>query len=159
MSGECIIIIKLGGIKVDVSARLIGITVLKQTLDKLNVLIDAVGRRFDNIGDLDIELAAIVKESILIELCNLHDGLALALGACNHLVLSGIPIAGKVSDVCNIHNAQHIVSYIAQELFQHIFHDIGAQIADMRKMIDCRTTGIHFDLARLMCAEFIDCFC
>ena len=44
-------------------------------------------------GVFDIQLAAIVKERILIEFCKLHNGFALALRTGDHLVFAGVTVA------------------------------------------------------------------
>ena len=58
-------------------------------MDKLG---DAVGCGLHNIGSLDIKLFAIGKESICIELGDLHDSLMLTLSALKHLVLTCIAV-------------------------------------------------------------------
>ena len=93
MPRELIIILEFGGVKIDISARFVCIAVLKQLFDKFYVFGNAVRRRFNNIGSFDVQLAAIVKERILIEFCKLHNGFALALRTGDHLVFAGVTVA------------------------------------------------------------------
>ena len=93
MPRELIIILEFGGVKIDISARFVCIAVLKQLFDKFYVFGNAVRRRFNNIGSFDVQLAAIVKERILIEFCKLHNGFAFALRTGDHLVFAGVTVA------------------------------------------------------------------
>ena len=151
---ENVVFFELGGIKVDVAALDIGIASIEQLRDDLDILVDAAGRGLDNIRPLDVELAAVVKEGIGIELGDLHDGLVLAAGALEHLVLSLIGIRGQMADVGDVHDALDRIPGVTQILFQHILHDIAAEVADMGKMIDRGAAGVHFDQLRVVGDEF-----
>ena len=58
-----------------------------------------------------------------------------------------------------VHHTLHIIADIAQEFFEHILHDIGAEVADMRKTINGRAAGIHADLARLARHKLVHALC
>ena len=151
---ENVVFFELGGIKVDVAALDIGIASIEQLRDDLDILVDAAGRGLDNVRPLDVELAAVVKEGIGIELGDLHDGLVLAAGALEHLVLALIGIGGQMADVGDVHDALDRIPGVTQILFQHILHDIAAEVADMGKMIDRGAAGVHFDQFRVVGDEF-----
>ena len=159
MTGQSIVVFELRGIEIDVAACFIGIAAVKELFDELNVFIYAVRCRFNYIGRLDVELFAVFKEGVFIELRYLHDGLALALCACDHLILAGIAVACEMTDIGDIHDALDIVPCIAEELFKNILHDIGTEIADMSKMVHGRAAGVHFDLAGFMGFELVNGLC
>ena len=79
----------------------------------------------------------------------------LALRAFEHFILSVIGISGKMSHIGNIHHPRHIVAKIVQRSYQHILHNIGTKVADMSKMINRRTAGIHFHFPRFVCYKLI----
>ena len=58
-----------------------------------------------------------------------------------------------MTDVGDVHDAQYVIACVAQVFFQHILHDIGAQVADVGVVIDGRAAGIHLHLARLVGGE------
>ncbi len=60
-----------------------------------------------------------------------------------------------MAHVGDVHHPQHVVAAVAQIFFQHILHDIGAQVADMGEMIDRGAAGIKLHLARLVGIEFL----
>ena len=89
---EDIVFFQLGRVKIDIAARKIGIALVQQRLDHMNVFRDAVRGRLHDVRPLDVQLGAVGKEGVGIELCDLHDGLVLAARALEHLVLAGIGI-------------------------------------------------------------------
>ena len=50
-----------------------------------------------------------------------------------------------MAHVGDVHDALDVVALIAQGLFQHVLHDVAAQIADVGKVIDRRAAGVHLD--------------
>ena len=64
-----------------------------------------------------------------------------------------------MAHVRDIHNALHVVADIAEELFKNVLHDVAAQIADMREVINGRSAGVHADLARLVRSEGLHLLC
>ena len=78
----------------------------------------------------------------------------LALGALDHLVLALVGVAREVADVGDVHHAVHAVTRKAQILFQHVLHDVGAQIADVGKVVHGRAAGVHLHMVRRMGLEF-----
>ena len=121
---ENIIVFELGGIKIDVAARDIRISLFKEHLYHVDERIDAARRRNDDLRALDAKFFAVTEKCVGIELRNLHDGLVLAARALEHLVFAGVGIAGKVADVRDVHGAGHVIAEVAQGFFQHILHDV-----------------------------------
>ena len=88
---------------------------------------------------------------------DLKHGLLLALCSLKHLILARISVAGKVSDVGNIHNAVDLITAVGEVFFKHVLHNIGAKISDVSKVINRRSAGIHADLSLLAGLEFFSC--
>ena len=59
-----------------------------------------------------------------------------------------------MADVGDVHDALDRIPGVTQILFQHILHDIAAEVADMGKMIDRGAAGVHFDQLRVVGDEF-----
>ena len=151
---ENIVFFKLRCVKVYIAALNVGIACVEKLGNDLDILINAAGSWLNNVGLLDVQLAAVVKKSVSVELGNLHDSFMLAAGALEHLVFSLIRVGGQMADVCDVHDALHGIARVAEVFFQHILHDIAAQIANMRKVIDRRAAGIHFDQLRVIGDKF-----
>ena len=151
---EDIVALELARVEIDVAAGEVGIAGVKELRDDLDVVVDETRRGLDNIRTLDVELAAVSKEGVGIVLGDLHDGLVLALGALDHLVLALVGVAREVADVGDVHHAVHAVTRKAQILFQHVLHDVGAQIADVGKVVHGRAAGVHLHMVRRVGLEF-----
>ena len=140
---EDVVTLELGGVKVDVAAGKICVAGVHELGDYLDILVNAVSCGLDNIGSLDVELAAVGEKGVGIELSYLHDGLVLALCALEHLVLTLVSIGGEVTDVGDVHNALDVVADKAEVLFKNILHDVGTQIAYVGKVVNGGTAGVH----------------
>ena len=144
---EYIVARQLGRVKIHVAAGKIGIAGVQQPGDDLDIVVNEAGGGLDYIRALDIQLAAVGKEGIGVELGNLHDGLMLTLGALEHLVLALVGVGGQVAHIGDVHDAVHIVSGVAKVLLQHILHDIAAEVADVGKVVDGGAAGVHLHMA------------
>ena len=125
----------------------------------MDIVIDAVGRRLDNVGALYVEFSAVLEKGVGVEFRDLHDRLILTLRALEHFILARIGIRSQVSDVGDIHNALDVISGIAKRFFEDILHNVRAQISDMRKVIYGRATGVHFDKLGIVRDKFLTCSC
>ena len=47
--------------------------------------------------------------------------------------------------VSDVHNTVDVIALIAQILFQHILHDIGAQVSDVGKVLEIDKDGARFN--------------
>ena len=151
---EDIVALELARVEIHVAAGDVGIAGVEQLRDDFNIVVDQACRGLDDVGALDVELLAVGKERVGVELGDLHDGLVLALGALDHLVLALVGVARQVADVGDIHDAVHAVARKAQILFQHVLHDVGAQVADVSKVVHGRAAGVHLHVIRRMGLEF-----
>ena len=147
---EHIILLQLGGVEVDVAAGEVGVALVHEGGDDLDIVTDHAGSGLHHVGVLDVQLLAVGKEGIGIKLGDLHHGLVLPLGPLEHLVLAGVGVGGQVSHVGDVHDAGDVIARIAEQLLQHVLHDIAAQIADVSKVVHCGAAGVHGHLARLM---------
>ena len=152
---EYIILFKLGGIKIDISSRLVCVTLFKESFDHSDKLRYAVGSGLDDLRALDVELVAIGEERIGVVLGNLKNRFMLTLCALEHLVLTRVAVAGKVTDVGDVHYSGYVVSEIAEIFFKHVLHCIRTKIAYMGKMINSGAAGVHSNLALYSGLELI----
>ena len=56
--------------------------------------------------------------------------------------------------VRDVHHPLHGIAQIPQALFQHILHDIGAQVADVGIVIHRGAAGVHLHMAGGVGDEF-----
>ena len=152
---ENIVFVELGRVEVDVSAGYVGVALVEQNGDHLYEVRYAARRGNDRVGLSYVELLAVGKEGVGIEFRYLEDGLVLAFGPLEHLVLAGIRVAREVADVCDVHDAAHVEPAPAHVLFKYVLHDVAAQVAYMGKVVDGRTAGVHPDDAGLVWNEFV----
>ena len=144
---EDIIALELAGVEIDVAAGLIGIAGVEQLRDDPDIVVNEAGRGLDDVGALDVELAAVLEERVGVVLRDLHDGLVLAAGALEHLVLALVGVGCQVADVGDVHDAVDVIAREAQVLLEHVLHDIGAEVADVGKVVDGRAAGVHLHMA------------
>ena len=108
-----IVFFQLRCVKIHVSSCDIGVALVKQRLDDVDILRDTVRRRFNDVRPLDIQLVAVGKESVRVEFGDLHDRLMLTLGSLEHLILAGVGIRGQMADVRDIHHALDRIAEVA----------------------------------------------
>ena len=142
---EDVVLLELAGVEIHVAAGEIGVARVHQLLDDLYILVDAVGGGLHHVRRLDVQVRAIGKEGVRIELGDLHHALVLALGALEHLVLAGVGVRAQVADVRDVHHALDVIAQVAQVFFQHVLHDVAPQVADMRVVVHSRAAGVHLD--------------
>ena len=150
-----IVLFQPGGIKIDIPAGHIGIALFQQPLHQLDEFRDAGGGRLHHVGGFDIQLAAVLKKGVGVVFCDLHHRFMLPLCALQHLILTGIGVAGKVPHIGDIHNPLHPVAAVPQVFFQHVLHDVGTQIADMGKVIHRGAAGIHLHQTGVVGHKFL----
>ena len=85
---------------------------------------------------------------------DLHNGLLFALCTLEHLIFARVGIARQVTNVGDVHNAGNVVAAVTEVAVEDIFHNVGAQITDVCKVINRRAAGVHADLAGLVGNEF-----
>ena len=151
---EDIVAGELGGVEVDVAPGQIGVVLLDEGGDDLDIVVDAVGGGLHHVGGLDVQLLAVLEEGVGVELGDLHDGLVLPLGALEHFVLAGVGVAGQVAHVGDVHDPVDVVALVAEEFLQHVLHDIGAEVADVGEVVHRGAAGVHLHMAGGVGGEF-----
>ena len=156
---ELVVLRHLRGIEVHVAARLIGVALVHQRLDDADELVHAPGGGLHHVRPLDVQLFAVGKKCVGVKGSQLAHRLVLAPGAQKHLVFAAVGVVGKVPDVGDVHHPRHVIAQIAQRLFQHVFHQVGAQVADVCKVIHGGAAGVHLHLALLPGDKFLHLPC
>ena len=110
--------------------------------------------RLYNVGTLDVQLRAVLEESVCVILCYLHNRLMLTLCTLQHLVIACVAVACQMSYIGNVHYTLYIIADIAQVLFKHILHNVAAQISYVCKVVHGRSAGVHIYLALDIRHEF-----
>ncbi|MPM45711.1 hypothetical protein SDC9_92402 [bioreactor metagenome] len=151
---EHVVPLQLGGVEIHIAARRIRVPGIHQSGDDLDILVDAVGGGLHHVGPLDVQLTAVVKKRVGIILGDLQNGLVLPLGTLEHLVFTGVRVAGQMAHIGDIHDTLDVVPGVPQILFQHVLHDIAAQVSDVGKVIDCGAAGVHFHDVGVIGFEF-----
>ncbi len=147
---ENVVMLQPGRVKVHIAPGYIRAAFVQQGLHHLNKVAYAGGCRHDRSGLSDVELRAVLKEGLCIHVRQLQHGFMLLPGPLEHLVLPGVRVRGQVPYVGNIHHPVHPVPLVLQGLFQHVLHDIGAQVTYMRPPVDRGPAGVHLHDARLI---------
>ena len=149
-----IITLELAGVEIDVAAGKVGVAGVQQLGDDLDIVINEAGGGLHHVRAFDVQLAAVIKEGIGIVLGHLHDGLVLPVSTLEHLILAFVSVRGQMAHVRDVHDTVDAVAGIAQKLFQHVLHDIAAEVADVGEVIHRGAAGIHFHMARCVGGEF-----
>ena len=151
---EDVVPLQLGGVKVHVAHGKIRVPRVHQLLDDPDIVADQARGGLNHVRSFDVQLPAVLKEGVGVELRNIHDGLVLPLGALEHLVLAGIGVAGEVPHIGDVHDAVHVVPGEAEVLLQHVLHDIAPEVPDVGEVVHRRAAGIHFHPAGGVGFEF-----
>ena len=155
LGGQHIVVSQAGGVKIYIVPRHIGIALFQQYLYHMYEVVDAVGGGLHHVRPFDGELAAVLHKGVGVVSGNVHDAFVLPPGAGQHFVLAGIAVARQMAHVGNIHDSLYIISHKAEIFFQHILHDITAQIPDMRIVVHRGAACIHGHLTRLDRYKFL----
>ena len=147
---ENIILFQLACIKIDIFTGTVSIAVLKKLFNNADKFINASGGGLHYVRRFDVQLRAVIEKRVCIELRDFHDGFILALRTLEHFVFACVSVTGKMSDVGNVHDTQHIQTGIAQVFFENILHDVGAEVADMRIVVNGRSAGIELNFSGLV---------
>ena len=147
---EDIVLFQRGGIKVNIAPGNIGAPLVKEGADHVYILRNAVRGGLHHVGPLDIQLVAVGEKRVGVELGDLHHRLVLPAGALEHFVLAGIGVGGQVAHIGDIHDTLYVIAQITQGFFQHILHNIGAEVADVGVVVYRRAAGVHFHLVRVV---------
>ena len=93
----------------------------------------------------DVQGVPIRHKSIGVKFGDIPDGFAFAGGTLFHFIVAGIAVACQMPDIGDVHDVVQFIAVILQRSTERVFENIGAQIADVRKMVNGRTAAIHLD--------------
>src|SRR2546430_16523898 len=84
----------------------------------------------------------------------LEEGLDVLLGELvDRLAVLGGLLDDAVLDVSEVHHLGHAISLLEGDPAQQVLEEEGAEVTDVRYVVDGRTAGIHPTLARLEWTE------
>ena len=107
---------------------------------------DMIGYLFDYLGSSDIQLFEIFEEYARVKLRYLVRRFFLFARSLLHLVFALVLIAGKVTDVGNVHNAFELIAVVFQHATEKIHEHVRSQVAYMRKAVYGGSAAVHADL-------------
>ena len=103
---------------------------------------DMVGRQRKAGGVADVEVLQVRLECPRVMVCDGPDILAALLGCGLHLVIARVGVAGQMADVGDVDDMSQAIALPRQGPAERIGEQIGAQIAEVRVMVDRRPARI-----------------
>ena len=102
----------------------------------------------------DVELRGVVEERLRVELGDLFGRPVLEPGGHQHLVLAPVElVVGEVADVGDVHDLGHLAAEVFQRPAEHVGEDVGAEVPDVRVLVDGGTAGVDPDAPRFQWRE------
>ena len=145
--GELPVIGERRDVVIEVSARHVRVPVRLDFLDELNHVGNMLRRLADDVGTADVHRVDVGKERVRVEACNLEHGLMPFLSRLHHLVGSVVGIARKMADISYVHHVLYVVAQIRERLVKDVKKNVGAEIPDVRVIIDRRAASIKADMS------------
>ena len=105
-----------------------------------------IGRLAPYIRLQDVEPPHVAAKRFPVEIGDLVNSLPRLRRALLHLVLAGVGIRHEVPHIGHIHHVANVVPGRPERAFQDILKNIGAEIPDVRVVIDRRAAGVQTDL-------------
>ena len=154
-AGELAVRFELRDVEIDRAVHLVGVALLQQRLDQLDLLDDvAAGPRAD-IGTNAVELVHVLEIAARVILGQLHRVLSLLPGRLGDLVLALVRIVGQMADVGDVLHVGDAVPEIAQVPHEHIETDVALGVAQMGVPVYGRPANVHPHPPLLQRLEFI----
>ncbi len=153
------VLLNFGRIKIDIPARFVRITFFHQFFNHADKVIHTSRGRLHDVRAFNVQQCAIGKKCVRIKFRKLAHRFVFALRPQKHLVFPAVRIIRQMPDIRYIHHARYVITRIPQIFFQHVFHQIRAQIPDMRKIIDRRPAGVHLYFSRFVRNKFFHRSC
>jgi hypothetical protein len=114
---EHVVFFQLGGVKVYVASGEIGVPRVDELGNDGDIFVNHTRGGLHHVGIFDVELFAVGKKGVGIELGDFQYALVLPLGSGDHLILPGVRVGGQMPHVGDVHNAGHVVALVPQEFF------------------------------------------
>ena len=137
---------ELADVEIDAVVDLVCIALFEQRLDIFDHVGDVVGRLGDDLGLADVELGKVVKKDLGVVFRDLVRRLLLLARSLLHLVLALVAVRHQVPDIRDVHHAFELVAVIFERAAEDVHEDVGAQVADVRIVVDRRSAAVHRDL-------------
>ena len=150
------------GVEIHAVRRAVGVAVLLDVGDELDLLADVVGRAAENGRRLDVQRRHVREKLLGVQRGDLPRGLAGAPRAGLHLVLAGIGVRREMADIGDVHHVLDRIAIPFQHALEHVLEQEGAEVADVLVVVHRRTAGIQADrtrLQRLEGAQACGCSC
>ena len=133
--GELAIFGEFADAEVDGTVAAVGEAVLLQFVDGGGHLGDVFGGAGDAFGAFEAERGAVVEEGFGVDVGVFAEAFALGDGVADDFVV----------DVGDVHDVIEFVAIGAQPAPKQVIEDEGAEVADVGKVVDGGTAGVHSD--------------
>ena len=136
---EFAVIGKFRDAEVDGTFAGVGEAFFLELFDEVNHGVNVVGGADDFLGHFEGEGAHVVEKGLDIFFCVLADGDAFDGGILDDAVVH----------VGEIHDVEETIAAGAQVAAEDVLEDEGAEVADVREVVDGGAAGVHADFARM----------
>ena len=121
-------------------------TVCLKLLDKLNHFTDMLSGLADYVRVADIEGIDVLHKSVGVIFCYFKDALMPLFGSFEHFVIAVVAVACEVSYIGDVHYMLDVIAQIGKGFVENVKENIGTEIADMRIIVNRRTTAVKTDM-------------
>ena len=142
-AGELAVAGELRDVEINAVVDLVAVALFHELFNVIYHLLDVLGGFGDDLGLADIELIKVFEKDFRIKFRDLPRRLFLLARGFLHLVLALVAVAQKVTHVRDVHHSFELIAVIFERAAENIHENIGAQIADMREIVDCRSAAVH----------------
>ncbi len=142
-AGEETIVRLQAGVEVDSVRCPIGKSVFLDVDDKLDLVLNMIGRAGKHRWHFHVQARHVVDERVGIDLGDFPRRLAGPARALFHLVFAGVGIRCQVSDIGDIHDVAHRVAIPLQHPLQQILEKKRAEVADVLIVVHRRSAGVE----------------
>ena len=160
VAGKLAVVGEAGHVEIDVSAPLVGVTLLHQRADYRQHFGDVLAGPREHVSIHYVQPRLVAMETASVQLGDLLDGLALGQGGEDHLVATGLhQFLTHMADVGNVLDVMDLEAVMHEGPANPVGHHVGPQVADMGVAINGRPAGVHAHFARLCGLDLFYPFC
>ena len=105
-----------------------------------------VGRLANHIGVTDIQCVDVLHKSVGVEFRHFKDRLMPLLRRFEHFVVTVVAVARQMPHIGDVHDMRNIVAEVRKRLVENIQKNIGAQVPDMRVIVNRRPAAVKSDM-------------
>jgi len=118
------------------------VSVRFDSLDKLDHVLDVFCRLADDIRPDYVQPVNVIEKSVRVEFGDFKNRLMAFLSCLEHFVLALVCVSGKMPDVCYVHNVLFVVSEESERAVKRVKKNVGAEISDVRVVVDGRSAAV-----------------